>query len=219
MKKEVKILNNQKNNQVSCGSGSGLFAGRLSNKINEMGLKQQELALTVFHDEIKESNNDPEVIAACARKISGYCHGVYPKYPWIYDKLCQALHCEIGYLFGEHECSTKDLQGVADYTGLSESAISILHDFNDIPGQGGGPFPPGYGKQFIDLYSSFISSAEIVGAMELYIGGLHKLQNMSEDEFDEKYLEFESIEQARSFYLFQLQTSITNFLLDHFNLK
>ena len=176
---------------------------------------QTDLARLVWPEII----GDEDKLNVKRKCISGYENGVLPKDITDISRLCNALHCDMGYLFGEHECSTKDLQGVADYTGLSENAISILHDFNDIPGQGGGPFPPGYGKQFIDLYSSFISSAEIVGAMELYISGLHKLQNMSEDGFDETFTGFESIEQARSFYLFQLQTSITNFLLDHFNLK
>lgn len=38
---------------------------------------------------------------------------------WI-PAICDVLQCDIGYLFGERDCRTKDLQGVVDYTGLTE---------------------------------------------------------------------------------------------------
>ena len=46
-------------------------------------------------------------------------------------RLCNVLGCELSYLLGETECTTRDLQGVQDYTGLSEGTISALHDLKD----------------------------------------------------------------------------------------
>ena len=40
--------------------------------------------------------------------------------------ICDVGNCDVGFLFGEHECSTKDLQGVVNFTGLSEESVSIL---------------------------------------------------------------------------------------------
>ena len=52
---------------------------------------------------------------------------------WI-PAICDVLQCDIGFLFGERECKTKDVQGVVDYTGLSESAVEELHSYATMLG-------------------------------------------------------------------------------------
>lgn len=42
-------------------------------------------------------------------------------------KLCNIFDCDLSYLLCEQECTTKDIQGIAKYTGLSEGAIAELH--------------------------------------------------------------------------------------------
>ena len=45
---------------------------------------------------------------------------------WI-PYICQALHCDTGFLFGEHVQRTKNATDICAYTGLSESAVERLH--------------------------------------------------------------------------------------------
>lgn len=42
--------------------------------------------------------------------------------------LAKCYECDVGFLLGEYECRTKDLQGIRDYTGLAESAVERLSD-------------------------------------------------------------------------------------------
>lgn len=47
---------------------------------------------------------------------------------------CKIFHCDIGFLLGEHECKTIEVQSIQDYTGLRESTIYQLHHWHDIWG-------------------------------------------------------------------------------------
>ena len=40
--------------------------------------------------------------------------------------LCAALHCDIGYIFGDYECRTRIAADISTQTGLSEAAILNL---------------------------------------------------------------------------------------------
>lgn len=42
------------------------------------------------------------------------------------EKLCDFFQCDMGYLFGEIDCKTHNIQFIQDYTGLSERSINIL---------------------------------------------------------------------------------------------
>ena len=44
-------------------------------------------------------------------------------------RLCNLYDCELSYLLCEQECTTKAVQGVAEYTGLSEKAVKALRRF------------------------------------------------------------------------------------------
>lgn len=48
-------------------------------------------------------------------------------------KLCDILHCDVGYLFGEYELPTRELTDISRETGLSMEAIEELRDLNEIP--------------------------------------------------------------------------------------
>lgn len=47
---------------------------------------------------------------------------------------CELFCCDIGFLLGEHECKTIEVQSIQDYTGLRESTIYQLHHWHDIWG-------------------------------------------------------------------------------------
>lgn len=47
-----------------------------------------------------------------------------------YLRLCIEFGCDLQYLLCENECSTKDIQGIADYTGLPESTILSLAELS-----------------------------------------------------------------------------------------
>lgn len=59
--------------------------------------------------------------------------------------------CDYSFLFGESECKTKDLQGVCDYTGLTESAVEQLHFYTK----------PGF-QHIAEMLSSLISDEYFV---------------------------------------------------------
>lgn len=44
---------------------------------------------------------------------------------WI-PVLCRHLYCDVGYLYGEYECRTRQATDVHEVTGLSENAIRVL---------------------------------------------------------------------------------------------
>ncbi len=44
-------------------------------------------------------------------------------------QLCNIFDCELSYLLCESDFKTKNLQGIAAYTGLSENAVHTLHRF------------------------------------------------------------------------------------------
>ena len=46
-------------------------------------------------------------------------------------RLCNALECDIGYLLGSADYSTKEVETVCNYTGLTEAAAKKLHELND----------------------------------------------------------------------------------------
>lgn len=50
---------------------------------------------------------------------------------WI-PAICQVLHCDVGYLFGEHEGRTRTITDIQKETGLSEDAIFELQELNRI---------------------------------------------------------------------------------------
>lgn len=72
---------------------------------------------------------------------SDYTQKIRPQINWIngenYPKrisdileLCNALDCDLDYLFTDMQCQTHDVQFIHDYTGLSEDAINKLEYHN-----------------------------------------------------------------------------------------
>ncbi len=44
--------------------------------------------------------------------------------------ICNVLHCDIDYLLDMSDCSTKEIEAICNYTGLSEKTVQMLHDDN-----------------------------------------------------------------------------------------
>lgn len=73
--------------------------------------------------------------------------------------ICDILHCDVGYLFGEYELPTRELTDIASETGLSVEAVEELIETNKSP----------YFQKFLPSLSWLITNglldAEILGAM------------------------------------------------------
>lgn len=50
---------------------------------------------------------------------------VRPPIDRMYD-MCELYQCDMNYLTGVNDCTTQDIQGIHDYTGLSEQAIKEI---------------------------------------------------------------------------------------------
>ncbi len=109
------------------------FPARVKARRAELKLTQEELAILVWPEIFSDANMSEKARDTKRKCIVGYENGKFPKDPDVYFRLCEALHCDIGYLFGERECSTKEIQGVKDYTGLSAESIELLSKLNNDP--------------------------------------------------------------------------------------
>lgn len=47
---------------------------------------------------------------------------------------CELFNCDMGFLLGEHECKTMEVQSIHDYTGLKESTIYQLRRWHELWG-------------------------------------------------------------------------------------
>ena len=127
------------------------FSQRVKKRREELHITQDGLARLVWPDIFSDDNMSEKARDTKRKCIVGYENGKYPKDPDVYLSLCNALDCDMGYLFGEHDCKTKDLQGVCDYTGLTESAVEQLHFYTK----------PGF-QHIAEMLSSLISDEFLV---------------------------------------------------------
>ena len=90
---------------------------KISSERAGMSLSQEELG--------KRLNYTRQTIASWEKARS---------YPTLNDlfKLCKIFNCELSYLLCEADCKTKDIQGIHDYTGLTEAAIKKLSSLEVI---------------------------------------------------------------------------------------
>lgn len=130
-KKEFK--NDYANDNKTCPN-EAVFSSRLKSRREDKGKTQAELARLVWPEIFSDPNMSEKAKDTKRKCIVGYENGKFPKDPEIYIRLCKALDCDMGYLFGEYECSTVDVQAISDYTGLSEKAIEFMHE--SLPGDG-----------------------------------------------------------------------------------
>jgi transcriptional regulator with XRE-family HTH domain len=56
---------------------------------------------------------------------------VRPPIDRMYD-MCALYKCDMNYLTGVNDCTTQDIQGIKDYTGLSEETITALTSLDDV---------------------------------------------------------------------------------------
>ena len=99
-------------------------------------MKQLERKLEV--SEKKRDWNQDDLISEMSERKNGICRNALSKlengemsdikFSHILT-LCNIFDCDIGYLLGDYECRTQDIQFICDKTGLSESAVNILDAF------------------------------------------------------------------------------------------
>lgn len=83
------------------------------------GWTQQRLA-----EELKLSNDSRQT-------VNKWEHGTTPPTLKNLLKLCQLFDCDIGYLFCEYDCKTREATDIQEVTGLSEENISWLSRINN----------------------------------------------------------------------------------------
>ena len=129
-------------------------------------------------------------------------------------KMTEMFNCEVGYLLCEpgYECKTRTKTDIQRETGLSEPAISILHRMNTISDNG--PFPKDLGEQYIRLYSAFICNLKVMGMTQIAIPNILRIRENGLSEAEEDI--FNNPSEAISFYTFQMQNVILDFLQDYF---
>lgn len=106
------------------------FGERVAKRREKLGYTQEKLAYMLWKDEIDGGDDEQVKKAALASKrkvIWGYENkGAHPKDFSIYAKLCAALDCDMGYLFGEYETARRENADIYAETGLSEMAVVNL---------------------------------------------------------------------------------------------
>lgn len=73
-------------------------------------------------------------ISVVGKQVSNYEHGkLFPPID-VLLKLCSVFDCELGYLLGEKQYAkgTKERTISADYLGLSEKSVEIIHDITSL---------------------------------------------------------------------------------------
>lgn len=48
--------------------------------------------------------------------------------------LCKLYNCDLDYLAGRIDCKTHSVQDISEYTGLTEKAVEMLHEWNNTLG-------------------------------------------------------------------------------------
>lgn len=72
---------------------------------------------------------DRQRVTDKTRSIRNWIQGKnYPRSIKDILELCNILNCDLDYLFTDMECKTHDIEFIHEYTGLSETAISYLHE-------------------------------------------------------------------------------------------
>ena len=128
--------------------------------------------------------------------------------------LAESCGVSSDWLLGLSEASDRNetVQQISKCTGLSESAISILHRMNTISNNG--PLPKEFGKQYIRLYSAFICNLKVMGMTQTAIPNILRIRENGLSETEEDI--FNNPSEAISFYTFQMQNVILDFLQDYF---
>lgn len=121
-------------------------------------------------------------------------------------KLCDILHCDMGYLLGEYPEKNRIKAEICTKTGLSESAVDKLVMLNSSKCS--------FGSQFISFYSSFIADTSIWGMLAYLPGLIMDIEQNGLNEDQEKI--FQNQEEAIRFYKYQMQDCLMEFIHNYF---
>ena len=186
------------------------FSIRVKQRRKELNISQDNLARLVWTEIFSDDNMSEKARETKRKCIVGYENGKFPKDPEVYFQLCKALRCDMGYLFGEHDCSTKDIQGVVNYTGLTERAVSALHKRveNDS----------GYNTFVLGLISDFIEDDAFLLDCANWIKSFLDLPSQKSEgkylisDINDTPLYYLDLDSMRETILIGLQNSIMRFL-------
>ena len=116
------------------------IAKRIRELRTDKGMTQEELAKRLYHRRdliLNWENPEKKPLPDLSDMLS----------------LCNIFECDLSYLLCENDCKTKDLQGIQDYTGLSEPAITNLLSFQQSEMQTVSKVIAS--NHFVDLISAF----------------------------------------------------------------
>lgn len=125
---------------------------------------------------------------------------------WI-PSIKNVLGCDVGYLFGEYDCKTREINDAHDVTGLSHDAISRLKMLSDSASAGRENILCELAEDYLTFFSYFLTSAEINGLLLSYFGTLGKIEQYGLNEHQAAVFD-NGKEEALSFYRFQATQAI-----------
>lgn len=117
------------------------------------------------------------------------------------------LGCDVGYLFGEYDCKTREINDAHEVTGLSHDAISQLKALSDSLSAGKENIMCDLAKDYLRFYSYFLTSFEINGLLLSYFGTLGRIEQHGLNEHQAVVFDHGK-EEALSFYRFQAAQAI-----------
>lgn len=97
---------------------------RIKERCQQLGLSYPALAEKVFQTESKNCNT--KTLEQNRKNICNYANGHFPKDPAIYLHLCNALECDIEYLFGIIDYPRKEVLNASQETGLSTKSVEVI---------------------------------------------------------------------------------------------
>lgn len=113
---------------------------------------------------------------------------------WI-PALCDILHCDTGYLFGEHKELTQTVSDVCTTTGLSEAAVETLIGLHE--------YGPTAAFRALQLLLEAEDTWAFLGGRKEIIEGVNALSAIG------RYLTIQDENQSRAFYAFTKGGSLT----------
>ena len=128
--------------------------------------------------------------------------------------LCKALDCSFDYLFGgEHFPSTQH-EAFFESCGLSAAAFDRLKALKKLS-EKDNPISSRIGKQYLVLYSAFISDLSMFGLLNGLVGKYLRIRDIGLNEAEEAV--FNDQKEALLFCQFELTKAISGFVEQYFS--
>ena len=178
------------------------FPDRLKERRKSLGITQAELAAEVGTS-VKTINSwETEV----PKEGSG------PKASNLIS-LCNALDCSFDFLFGGEKFPSSQHEAFFDSCGLSAAAYDKLKQYKRLS-EKDHPIASGIGKQYLDLYSSFITDLSMSGFLDSFIGKYLRIRDKGLTVEEDKV--FIDRKEALLFCQFELTREISGFVEKNF---